>query len=63
MNAFAWIELALGLLRGIVSHLKSAHTNEKIVGEIEGAVVALERVVGSAVTKQQLEAMRYTPKW
>ncbi len=63
MSAWGWINLVLGILTGVAGQLKSSGTNLKILGELQAAVDALRRVVDSEVTRDQLEAMRYTPKW
>ncbi len=66
MNAWGWINLILGILTGVAGQLKSSPAqagNLKILGELQAAVDALHRVVDSEVTRDQLEAMRYTPKW
>ncbi len=62
MNILALVETVLALLQIVASTTKNT-ADDKIVAEIESAVAALERVLGSEVTRQQLEGMRYTPKW
>ncbi len=62
MNILALLETVLALLEIAASTTKNT-ADDKIVAEIESAVRALERVLGSEVTRQQLEGMRFEPKW
>ncbi len=62
MNILALIETVLALLQIAASATKNT-ADDNIVAEIEAAVAALERVLGSEVTRAQLEGMRFEPKW
>ena len=63
MNLFAWVNLVLSILTGVAGQLPRSGTNLKILAELQAAIEALQRVFGSEDTREQLESLRWKPKW
>lgn len=57
------IELVLSLLGTALEAAKVNGIASDIVAGIAAAIAELEKVRGTAVTYQQLESLRVTPKW
>jgi hypothetical protein len=57
------IELVLSLLGSALNAAKVSDVASEVVAGIEAAIVELEKVRGTDVTFQQVEALRVKPQW
>jgi hypothetical protein len=62
LNALAWTQLALAILKGVTSQT-SNQVDDEVADGLATAVNALEKVHGTDVTKAQLEAARVESLW
>ena len=66
MNVAGIITLSLNLLQVVLSNLKANPLTAEIQVAADGiaaAIASLQKVQGTPVTFEQLESMRFQPKW
>ena len=57
------VRVVLELLKGVLAALTRANGPQVAIRAIESAIASLEMVQGSEVTLQQLEGLKFEPKW
>ena len=66
MNIAGIVGLAVSLLQVVLGNLKAGPVTSDLqlaIAGIQAAIASLEKVQGTPVTYQQLESMRFQPKW